>query len=96
MPQQLYCAACTCRTFYLMAQDDGSIDAFCQVHNHKRVLVNIPALVQHILKVQDGQQITDADRAALTDGTAESPEIQNQAKTYGATIQHGASGESDL
>lgn len=50
MPMQIQCDICGCRPFYLMAQDDGSIESFCANVNHRKVLVDIPALVSHIAK----------------------------------------------
>jgi len=52
MPQQLYCDVCQCRTFYVMLQDDGSVETYCMVNNHKRVVVSIPELVAHLYKVE--------------------------------------------
>lgn len=34
-----------------MLQDDGSVEAYCTVHNHKQIMVNIPLLAKHILAI---------------------------------------------
>lgn len=53
LPRQYNCTGCTCRNFYLMLQDDGSIEAFCTQNNHRQVMINIPELVSHILHVEE-------------------------------------------
>jgi len=57
MPQQIYCDQCTARVFYIMLQDDGTIEAYCQTHNHKRVIVNIPELIAHVYKTESEDSI---------------------------------------
>jgi hypothetical protein len=57
MPEQVYCWKCTCRMFYIMLQENGSIEAFCTQNNHKRELVNIPELVDHLYKQESGDSL---------------------------------------
>jgi hypothetical protein len=66
-PLQVKCEVCGCRSFYLMAQPNGSIESYCAVHNHKRELVNIPDLVSHVDKgYQDDRDILLDLTSALT------------------------------
>jgi len=57
MPQQIYCHQCYARVFYIMLQDDGNIEAYCQMHNHKCVIVNIPELIAHVYKTESEDSI---------------------------------------
>lgn len=43
--RQYRCVNCNDLTFYVMLQPDGSIEVFCQRHNHRQVLVNLPKLI---------------------------------------------------
>jgi len=61
---QYRCVNCTDMRFYIMLQPDGSVEAFCQLHNHRQVIVNIPKLVASIF--DDGWdrvkgQVSDPD-----------------------------------
>lgn len=62
---QMRCEQCANTTFYIMAQEDGSIEAFCTQYNHKNLLVNIPELVQNILGGVE-EILPDAEKLKVT------------------------------
>lgn len=48
-----------------MAQDNGNITAFCTVHNHENIIVNIPELIEAAL-AGSGEINEDAEKVKVT------------------------------
>lgn len=72
MAEQIYCDKCSCRTFYAMLADDGSVDVYCATNNHKRTLVNIPELVAHLYKTESEDSNSVEGLKDKSTGTADS------------------------
>lgn len=62
---QMQCEQCTTRTFYIMMQDNGSIEAYCTTNNHQKLLVNIPELAQAILNGVE-EMLPNAEKLKVT------------------------------
>lgn len=60
---QYKCDQCGVKLFYVMLQDDGSIDVFCSTGNHKKTLCNVTELVTSVLNAQESREheVTGSD-----------------------------------
>ena len=90
MAEQVYCSNCSCRTFYVMLADDGSVDVYCATNNHKRTLVNIPELVAHLYKTES-EDSNSVERLRDTTTTIDAQaEVSSGQETNNPAAKHGS------
>lgn len=96
MPLQLGCPVCKCGTFYVMNQDNGSVEVFCTVNNHRTVLVNIPELVKHLYKTESEDSSSVEKLIESPNGGTTNPQVENEEAPNHSTSKHGAPTTFDL
>ena len=96
MPIQHQCSACPCRAFYVMLQDDGSVQVFCTVNNHPHTLVNIPELVEHLYKTESEDSLEEYAKARGQSSGTEEEEASSQGTPYDSSNLNGSHSATDM
>ena len=95
MPRQIYCTGCTERTFYVMAQDDGSIEIFCAKNNHRQLIVDIPTLVEVIYNGKAESSSSEPGGSGQATRDTEAEEVQTPTEIKPALVLDGPLGRLD-